>query len=84
MYIARHLYYVHGNFVDVGVNFNRSIHYISEQDESVLLTVVLTEPLNSTEVTVYIEESGDSKSPNGKCVLPDIVNVRNHCKTVFL
>ena len=61
--------------IDVVVNFNQSVYYINEQDGSVSLTVFLTEPLNSTNVTVYIgDESGDSISSNGKCVL-DIINV---------
>ena len=63
-YVAKYAYmgkYVHCIFIDIKVDFNHSIHYLSEQDESVLLTVVFTGRLQSTDVTVYI---GDGSGIN--------------------
>ena len=55
------------DFVDIGVNFNQSIHYINENDKSVSLTIVLTKPLNSTNVTVYIGDGpGNALKSNSK------------------
>lgn len=55
------------NLIDIKVNFNQTIHYFNESDESVLLRIVLTRELYSANVSVYIEESSGSKSTRGKC-----------------
>ena len=58
--------YIECYLIDIEVDFSQSIYYINDQDESVLLTVVLSEPLNSTDVKVCIQDgSGDA---DGKCV----------------
>ena len=64
--------YVYTYGVAINVKFNEPMYYINENDEAVSLTVVLSERLHSTNVTVYINSgSGDT---DGKC-MPDVFNV---------
>ena len=56
------------------VNFNQSVYFINEKDVSVMLTVVVTKLLPSTNITVHINvcngsSIGKSSSDDcGKCV----------------
>ena len=53
---------LHCDFVDVGVNFNQSIHYMNENNKSISLTIVLTKPLQSTNGIVYIGDGPSNAS----------------------
>ena len=77
---------LHCDFVDIGVNFNQSIQYINENDKSISLTIVLTKPLNSTSVTVYIGDGpGNTSKSNSKHVYVYLMSsMYDHCKLFYV